>query len=188
MSDLKKIVVTWTGLTGLPGVSVFYGKETAANPVSDLNTFFTSIQAKFPSGLSWQLPAAGDTIDSATGHPSGSWTSTGGGSVSGSGGAAPYAAGTGCKILWKTTGVTPKFRKINGLTYLTHISASQYDTDGTLISTAVSAFQSAATALVATTNFGIWHKNSPGGSDGTFNALFAATVLDRTSSLRSRRI
>lgn len=188
MSTLKKIVVVWTGLTGLPGISVFYGKETASNPVSDLNTFFTSIQAKFPSNLKWQLPAAGDTIDSASGHPNGSWNSTGSGSISASGGTVAYAAGTGLKIQWKTTGVTPKFRKINGLTYLTHLSASQYDTDGTILGTAVTAFQSAADALVATTNFGVWHRNTPGANDGTFNPFFAATVLDRTASLRSRRV
>lgn len=185
MATLDRYRVTWTGATGLPGLSIFY-TSTGANAGADLVTFFGSIKDRFPVGTSWDIPNEGDTIDDTTGTLTGGWTGSGGGTVSSSASSAAYAAGVGAFINWNTTAVI-NGRRLRGRTFLCPLLASQYDTDGTLSTGFRTALGSAAAALAAGADFRVWHRPAPGGGSGSSSVIINGSSPDRVTSLRSRR-
>lgn len=187
MATISRVPVEWNGLTGLPGVSVFYAGVSTNLDVSSLVTFFNAIRGLFPPGLSWTVPAAGDTLDSVTGGILGSWTATGAASVNANGTAGPYAAGVGCRIFWNTTTVVGR-RRLRGSTFMVPLLGSTYDSNGTINAGPLSTIQTAANALVASgVPWQVWHRprNQAGGVVDAFNG---AIVPDRVATLRSRRI
>lgn len=183
--SLHRVEVVWNGLTGLPGLSVFYGANGSLL-VADLNTFFTAIKGQFPNGLTWQTPSSGDIIDEVTGVLEGEWSGGAASSIVGSGGiSANYAAGVGAYINWGTATVT-NGRRLKGRTFITNLLGSVYDPTGTIQTTTLTALQSAANALVSGGNLRIWHRPQGGGGGG-FGAVTSATVPDQVTSLRTRR-
>jgi len=187
MVVMAKIPVVWDGLTGLPGVSVFYSTSAnAVTAVAALTTFFNAIKAQFPSQLSWTLPSSGDTITDTDGSLNGSWTGATGSVIASTGGAGAYAAGCGARVQWNTVAVIGR-RRVRGSTFLVPLYGTKYDTNGTIDNTALGVFQSAANALVVADQLGVWHRPSPGGSDGAFVDVTTAVVADKVSTLRSRR-
>lgn len=185
MVAMERVLVTWTGQTGLPGVSVFYGAP-GSSVNTDVKAFFTSIRAEFGTALSWTVPGSGDTIDSATGALTGSWSNpTGGGIVQGLSNTA-YAAGVGAYVNWGT-GVIANGRRVRGRTFLTNINAGDYDVSGTILTGAITSFTSAASTLYGTAKLVIWHRPPRGGSTGQACVVTSATVPDQVTSLRTRR-
>lgn len=185
MADLRRVVVEWSGLTGLPGVSVFYTLSTD-DATAELGTFFNAIKGSFVSPLSWRIPAAGDQIDSATGTLTGAW-SGGTGATIGASGSGVYPAGTGGMIRW-LTGTIRRGRKFEGRTFLTGIMGSQYDTDGTILAASITQWQSAATALAAANKLVLWGRPIPtGAANGVASKISAGVAVDKVTSLRSRR-
>lgn len=185
MADIQRVYVTWSGLTGLPGVSVFYGVP-GGSLVSDLKTFFNAIKALFPSGLSWQIPTAGDNVDSASGHLTGGWSDVNGGIVS-STGSGIWAAGTGMGVRWHTNGLVNS-RRLKGRTFLCPMFGSAFQTDGTIVDAYVTTVQTAANAVVTGGDMLIWHRPPTGTfAGGVTSPVTAAVAEDRVTSLRSRR-
>lgn len=183
--SIHRVEVVWNGLSGMPGLSVFYGSNGSLL-VADLNTFFNAIKAHFPSGLTWQTPAAGDIIDEVTGTLEGEWSGGAASSISGTGGGgAGYAAGCGAYVIWGTATIAAG-RRLKGRTFLCPIIGSDYDAQGTILSTAQTNFQTAANALVTAGNLKIWHRPKGGGGGGT-GAVTSAVVPDQVTSLKSRR-
>jgi len=188
VANIKKIVVQWQGLQALPGVSVFYASSGSTNPVSDLNTFFTALRPLFPTALGWVLPGSGDSIDEQTGHVQASgWSSTGAGTITCTGGAVANTLGTGGKVIWLTAGLTTKFRRVKGHTNFTSLINTCYTATGVLTAGTMTSINTPATALVGTGNFGVWHRNTPGSTDGFFSSMTSAVVPSTVISLRSRR-
>lgn len=185
MPDLRKIPVVWNGLTGLPGVSVFYSADPD-DPTVALGAFFSAISNRFPNGLTWSCAGSGDTVDVATGVLTGSWTGGTPFSQSGSGGATAYAAGCGAYVKWGTPLVVDG-RRVKGRTFLAPILTSEYQSDGTITSACLTTLQTAANTLEATGLLVVWHRPSPGGSNGIAATIDSATVPDQVTSLRSRR-
>lgn len=185
MANIREYIVDWTGLTGLPGVSVFY--SGAAVDISvELATFFTSIQSLFPSGISWRIPGNGDVLDEVTGALIGDWTGGTAATVAGSGGSATYAAGVGAMVRWNTSTVYNS-RRMRGRTFLTHMSTAAYQSDGTLLAATVTQITNAAnTFRSGTDNPLFWHR-PVNGAGGEAIAATSVTVPDRVSWLRSRR-
>lgn len=186
MAIIARVPVEWSGLPNLPGYSVFHWDFTVNPDLSDLTAFFTAVAGRFITGLTWRIPSAGDTINDADGSLAGSWVATGGGSVVSSAGAGQYAAGTGVRVRWETGTIVGK-RRLKGATYMLPIAGAGYDNDGTITSTYLTTFQNAANTLVSAGGLLVWHRNTPGGSDGTSAAVVSAVVPDRVSSLRTRR-
>lgn len=185
MATLDRVRVTWTGLTGLPGVSVFYGNGTGSL-VSDLLAFFNALKGGSPAPLSWDVPTSGDQIDSSSGALTGTWSDPGGGTVVATGSGA-YAAGTGFYVQWKTSGIV-RSRRLQGRTFMAPINGGSYDSAGTIAAVTVSAAQTAANAVVAGGAMVIWSRPLPGaGSGGSASLVTGALVPDRVTSLRSRR-
>jgi hypothetical protein len=185
MPTIKKVPVLWSGGTGLPGYSVFYGFFTG-DPTGGLNTFFTALKGYVPQTISWQIPNAGDTIDDATGTINGAWTGTGGGTITATNINA-YAAGTGGYVRWNTPNIVAG-RRLKGRTFLCPLATGAYQSDGTIEPTSLAAIQAAATTLAAAGTLVVWHRpSSPGASDGESHLITSAQAPDKVTSLRSRR-
>jgi len=183
MADIERIKVVWSGLTGLPGLSVFYG-DAGGSANADIKTFFTSIAALFPTPLTWTIPGNGDLVDDATGTLTGIWTNTGGGGTVNAAGSPPYAAGVGAYVNWETSGIV-NGRRVKGRTFLLPLFNSAYDNSGTIVNAYVTTLQTAATALVTAGSTLVWHR--PGTGTGSSFQPGAATVPDQVTSLRTRR-
>lgn len=186
MAVIKKVVVTWTGQTGLPGYSLFYC-DSAVDVTTDLATFFTAVKGAFPSGTSWDIPNAGDELESTTGALVGSWSGGTAATVTSTAGALGYGAGVGAYVRWNT-GIIINGRRLKGRTFLTGINASGYDTDGTISPSYRTTFVSAASALAASTKLKIWHRPPHGASSGGLGDVLSSTIPDRVTSLKSRRV
>lgn len=188
MANIAKIPVVWDGLPGLPGVGVYYAAAAdAVAAVAALNTFFNAIKGNHPTGLTWQTPASGDTIDEADGHLVGSWSGAAGSTVAANGGPGVYAAGAGMRVKWNSNGIAAH-RRIIGSTFLVPLLGSLYDTNGTIAAGTVTTTQTAANTLVATNLLKIWHRPPPGGVTGLAHLILSANVPDKVATLRSRRV
>jgi hypothetical protein len=187
MAAISKIPVVWTGLTGLPGLSVFYsaaGGEAAV--VTALNTLLNAVKTQFPTGLTWQTPSAGDSIEDTTGQLVGGWSGASGANIAANGGSTAYAAGTGMYIRWATLTVV-NGRRLKGRTFMCPILAAAYDTNGTVQNATVTTWQTAVDAFVAGCDSRIWHRPTGGLATGTSAVVTAGVVPDVVTSLRSRR-
>ncbi len=183
MADIERIVISWNGVSGLPGVSVMYG-SLGGSANATLKTFFTALQSFFPAPLVWTIPGNGDLIDEATGTLSGTWVNAGGGGSVSASGAAQYAAGCGAYVNWRT-GAVIGGRRLMGRTFLAPLMNGIYDSSGNIVNASLSTMQTAANAVVTAGNLRIWHR--PGGGVGQAVAPAAATIPDQVTSLRTRR-
>jgi len=187
MAGIAKIPVVWSGVTGLPGVSVFYSLGTdAVAAVAALNTWFGQIKTLVPSAVTFQTPSDGDIVDETTGTLLSDFTGASGSSITGTGGSGSYAAGVGFRVRWGTSGIE-NGRRVVGSTFIVPVLGSIYDTSGTIANASVSDVQGWSNTLVSAAVLRVWHRPSPGGSDGSAYPFMSASVPDKVATLRSRR-
>ena len=185
MADMNRLRVTWSGATGLPGISTFYLPDTLTN-VSSFVTFFNAIKAAFPSGLTWVIDASGDVINDTNGLLVGAWSGTGASSVTATGGS-NYGAGMGGYITWNTTEVIAG-RRLKGRTFLAPLDSGQYDNTGTLLNSTRATINAACTVLVAASGLLVWHKRTGSiPNTGSSHPAVSGIAPDRVTMLRSRR-
>ena len=185
MVAIRRVRVVWQGLAGGAGVSTFYS-AFGDDVVTDLATFFGAITSRFPSGQAWSCAGAGDVIEDSTGEITGGWTGATAWTDTGSAGAVVYAAGVGAFVRWGTSTVVGG-RRLKGRTFLTSLETVNYDSAGTLVTSCFNNFNTAAGVLAATDKLLIWHRPTPGGSDGESGAVTSGTVPDKVSWLQTRR-
>lgn len=185
MADLRKVPVTWTTGAGGLGLSVFYSADPD-DVTTELGTFFNAIKAAFPGSVTWSIPSSGDTIESTTGILTGAWTGGTAASITATGGTSLYAAGTGGYVRWQTPLVIGG-RRLKGRTFLCPIITDQYATDGTLNSTTLSGWQTAATTLATSGKLVVWHRGTVDDPTGAAATVTAAVVPDKVTSLKTRR-
>jgi hypothetical protein len=163
-----------------------------------LRAWWEALKVYIPSVVSIQPVNAGDIIDDASGTITGSWgiatvpavTCTGGG---------VYAAPAGMQVRWQTQDILDG-RRVRGRTFVVPLVTGAYQTDGTLLGTASTAFQTASDTFVSATanTFCVWHRPRPAvPADGSRPAVAyrpgghavvtAASVPDRVAVLRTRR-
>ena len=183
MVDIQRIVVQWSGLSGLPGVSVMYG-VAGGTANADIKALFTSVATVLVSPLQLQIPGSGDLIDVATGALTGAWTNPAGAGTITSGASNNYAAGVGAYVVWNTSLIVGR-RRLKGRTFLCPLNSGDYDTSGSIAATPLGTLQTAANTLVGTTQLRVWHR--PGAVAGIAVSPISATVPDQVTSLRSRR-
>jgi len=185
MTTLRRVRVTWTGLTGLPGISTFYTLGTD-DVTTNLATFFSSISNRFSASLTWSCPSTGDTIEDSTGALNGAWVGGTAFSQTGSGGTSAYAAGTGAMIFWGTGTIVGR-RRLKGRTFLAPINSAEYSSSGTISAAALTTLSAASATLVGTGKLRVWHRPPKGGSTGSNGLVTGATVPSFVTSLKSRR-
>ena len=191
--QLFRVVVSWAG-PQVHGAAVsvlhFDGSNQSAPPVAAIKGAFQAAAGLFPSGVTITVPTTGDAIEDTTGHLTGVWSGSGGGSVSCSG-TANSPAGVGACIGWTTGGIVNGKkgpRKLRGRTFLVPLHGGCYDGDGTLYPTALTQAQALADALRAAGPLAIWHRpTTPGGSDGNSYGVLSGVVHDKVAFLSSRR-
>lgn len=184
---MKRVRVTWSGspVTG-PGLTTFY-RDDSVTSVADILTLFGSLANKFPPGITWTVPSEVDVMDASTGILTGGASMAGGGTQVSTGTDTRFAAGVGARIVWGTTTVIGG-RRVKGSSFLVPLEGYCYAADGTLDATNASQIQTAVNTFVSGGDTVIWHRPSPGGSDGAQCPVTSGTVPDKVSTLRSRRV
>jgi hypothetical protein len=181
MTSLHQIRVTWTGLSGLPGVSTFYSSGDKDVTIAAIRTFFEGIATSLPSAVRINYPTSGVDVDISTGAVTGAWTSLSRAATAGTN-TGLFAAPAGAVVNWRT-GFYLGGRELRGKTFLVPLSGSAYQSDGTLVDTVRQGIQDAATTLIGSTvPPRIWSRKQ--GADAT---VTAASVPDKVVILRSRR-
>lgn len=188
MANLARVRVAWGGGAVIgEGVSTFYFDEAHVGFATDLFNFYDAIKSSFPAGVTWTVPASGDLIDVATGALSGTWTDFPGGTVN-STGSGVFSLGVGARAVWGTSGIR-NGRRVKGSTFLVPLAGGAYAADGTLAGATLTSLQSGASALLTASgsNMRIYSQPAPG-SGGQSNTVVDASVPDKVSWLRSRRV
>lgn len=186
---LARVNVAWQNWAGAPGVTTFYLDPTPAQATIDsIRTFFNAMITLLPSGLTIQVPSSGDEISENDGALIGVWSVATTPTVVTGSSAAAYAGNAGAVIHWLTNGVVGN-RRVRGRSFIVPLTATAYDTAGSLASSAITILQNAANALVAANPglINVWSRPRPGLS-GSQNSINSARVPDLAVSLRSRRV
>jgi len=182
---MRKVPIAWQTGVGGAGVSVFY-TPFGSDATVELATFLNAIKTQFPNAVTWDIPASGDVVDETSGLITGAWVGGTAATVVATGGTGAYAGGTGAYVRWQTAGIVGG-RRVRGRTFLCPILGASYDAQGTIGAGTLGVFGPAATTLVGAGKQLIWHRPTPGGTNGSSHAVTAAVVPDKVTSLRSRR-
>jgi hypothetical protein len=153
-------------------------------------TFFTAIKALFPTGITWQIPNGGDTIEETTGKLTGTWLGTGGGTVTGTGSSVAFAQGVGARIQWQT-GNVENGRRVRGTSYMVPLNSSSFDTSGKLVTSTATTLSNAAAALrdAHGGSLCVWGRpKKKTGTPGYHAPITLVQVPTQTSWLRSRKV
>lgn len=192
-----RLRVQWTG-SGVvgPSVSTFYALDGSTGFPAAVRSLFDTLKVYIPSGTSIVVPNNGDKIDPATGALTGAWVDgavTAPVACSSSGN---YAKGVGCQIRWSTTSIVGG-RRVQGSTFIVPLSATLFDTTGTLVDLNQQSIQAAANNYVTAAPYAcIWSRpvkadstRTPprAGRAGSTALITGATVPDRASWLLTRR-
>lgn len=194
-----RTTATWQGFQGAPGYTKLSFIEVVGTAGADAvtaatRTFLAAFANALPTASTIQVAREVAEYDEVTGTLLQEISATTTPAVISGAANLAYAGGAGMFVGWRT-GTIWQGRRVQGRTFIVP-QAGIYFTDGTLTSTAISAAQSAADALIADPNsvFAIWAKRFTIGTDGkphqTNGAAFQAEtayVRDVASGLRSRR-
>jgi hypothetical protein len=200
MAEIARVTARWTGFTGAPGFTVMHFRDfggtfpTEADvqvAVDRVRAFFDAIKLYIPSQVSIQVLGEVEVLEESTSTLLDVLVATTPAVVTGTAAAATaYAAAVGAVVSWRT-GVVRNGRRIRGRTFVVPLAASAFDNTGTLVSTAVTAINNAATTLRDATSIadlGIYARpTAPGASDGLWALVTGHQVPDMGSILRSRR-
>lgn len=167
-------------------MGVHYWTGADAGFVTDVKSAYNGLADVVPTGTTLTVPNTGDTLADTTGTLSATWTDSGtGGTVSGTA-TAPAAAGVGACVTW-LTGAVVNGRRLRGRTFIVPVSAGHYESNGTLAAGCLTLLNAWATAMVGVGGLVIWHRPSPGGSDGSSAPVTGYSIRDHVAVLRSRR-
>jgi hypothetical protein len=156
-----------------------------ATAVASVHTLWTDLHLHLPADVHIQVENAGDIIEDSTGTLTGAWSAASVAVVNGSS-SDPYSGPSGAVVDWMTDTIAAG-RRLRGRTFLVPWSGTDYQNDGTLAGSAITAIQDAADALIASqsTSFVVYHRGT--GSDGSNGLVTSARVPDLAAVLRSRR-
>lgn len=188
MANLARLRATWSGSPVVgPGVTTLYFDAADTGASTSLLDFLDTNPLAFPAGLVITVPSGGEIITDTTGDLVGVWNDPGtGGTVTGTN-TASFAKGVGAQVRWQTGGIVGG-RRVVGSTFLAPLASGNFDVDGTLAATFISAWQAAANNMLTDgVSWKVWSRPTPSRA-GTSNDIVSATVPDRPSWLRSRRV
>lgn len=192
MAALHRMRVAWSGAGVVgPGVTTFFVDPAVQEFVPDqVKTFFSSIAVKFPNTVTWTIPNNGDSIEETTGALLGSWSVSGGGTVTGGATGASFAEGVGARVKWNTGTIVGK-RRLHGATFLVPLANTCFQSSGQLDPAAATTFQNAAQALVTAHGgaLAVWHRPKKGtGPTGSHGPITTAQVPLNVSWLKTRKV
>lgn len=181
MSDVNKVVTTWSGFPGSPGYTTMYFDGGATPPLAALKTFWATFVNVVPPAVTLNIASSGVGLNLGTGKPDGFWSGTAQTATTGTA-TGTWAAPCGLEIEWRT-GQFSNGREFRAKSFIVPIVSPAYDTDGTIQGGIVNQVNAAAAALIAATpKLGCWSKTKH-----TFASATSARCLDKAVVLRSRR-
>ena len=204
MANMRRIRYLLTNFTGEPGYTSFYTDDVPVDS-SFFNTFWNSVYALFPGGLTIHSPDFTDVMDIATGTIVGEQPYLTQADLVSPSPAAPFAGMAGAFIDWSCGAARIHGRAVRGRTFLVPLENAAFGNNGKLLPTTVTSIHDAATALIASTteHLSVWARPfagrgiivRPGKRDlpaiparpGTLNPISAAAVPSMQATLRSRR-
>lgn len=201
MAEILRVKARWSGFVGGPGYSVFHFKEfeaggtqtlaDAQGAVDKTRAFFNALSLYLPNVVTIQVMSDVDVIEETTNTMTNVLTPTAPASVTGTAGATvKYSAATGAVVTWRTS-VVKRGRRIRGRTFLVPFASNAFDVDGTLVSTTITALNTAATNLrdgAGSGDLGVYARPSAvGATDGEWAAVTGHSIPDMGAVLRSRR-
>jgi hypothetical protein len=195
---MHKVVATWSGFPGAPGVSNFYFGTGTSDSVSDVGvtqgrvrSFFAAFTLCLPTPISITVQPDSPVIDPVTGHMTGVLTAATPQTVVVGAGGSNYSAISGACVIWKSS-IFMAGRNLRGKTFLVPLSTAAYDTDGTILASRLAELRTAAAALGAVGAFPanqvlmVWHR-PVSGAGGASAISSTGSVNDRVAFLKSRR-
>lgn len=186
--QLARIVLQWSGAPVVGGgVTVLHFAGDAGTPdPAAIKGAFQAIAAGMPSSVSITVPDSGDVIEDTTGELVNVWSSTGGGTFTGTN-VGNVAAGVGACITWLTGGII-NGKRLRGRTFIVPLSNNSYGTDGTLEPSMLANLETLASGLQASGPLAVWHRpTSAGASDGNSYGVVSHRIRDKVAILTSRR-
>ena len=195
MAVIVKVRGIWSGMMGAPGYTNWYGLSdgdaaAAANGLGPrMRAFFDAVKAYIPDDASIKVERTYQVINGLNGNITAEGSLTADPAVVAGTATQAYAAPVGACVNWLTGLFNSKGHRIVGRTYLVPLASPAFETNGTLLDTALTAIGAAATAaLGGVGGLGVWSRPSaPGANDGVFSSASAAVVHDKACVLRSRR-
>lgn len=188
MPNLSVVPIAWAGAPVVgPGVSVMHcqaGDEDSL--LAAARTMFVGVSDQFPTGLQWSFPAAGVTLDEATGNVVSTWTATGVHTAVPATNGATWTNGVGLRIKWPTIGVVHS-RHVTGSTFMVPLVISAYEGAGNIKDSILAQFQLAASTFAAVPNALRIYSRKTSLHAGISFPVNAAIVPDKVSWLRGRR-
>lgn len=201
--DIIRITARWTGFPGAPGYSNFHfstnagffdggllGDEAEAAAQSAANRVrnaFIGINSLTPSAVSIKFEAEAPVIDSDSGEILGAIPISLE-DLTPSGNSDGFSGATGAVVNWRTNDY--RFgRRIRGRTFIVPLAGTQYESDGTLNSSALSTLRGFGSDIVSggdDPQFGVWSRPR-NGAGGVFASVVSSSVPDLAAVLRSRR-
>jgi len=194
---MSRFVVEWNGWVGQPGFSTFYVSGNGDNTQTD------AAAAAIKTMIALWASYIPQTITLAF-HPTVQIVNDGDGSMVeerniptkpsdtlGASGLA-YSAVSGVCLTWRTGQRGPK-KPILGRSFIVPATGAAFHTDGTMLDTARTALLANANTYVNRVAPGVtghpvvWHRNTPGGTNGVSYPITSATITDRAVFLKSRR-
>jgi hypothetical protein len=188
-----EMLVTWNGASGLPGYSKFrfigeLSGSTLNTAAANLRVLLDAVKAYIPSivtlsfspGATWHSDDGTLTAEVAIGSLPANVAGTGAGA---------YLSATGFLIFWNT-GAINGGKKVRGRTYFVPTPVSIAQSDGSVIETARTIIQAAATAFATSTPSPAINSRARPGNPAAGNqtvSVISATVPDKQVILRSRR-
>src|SRR5919106_1731901 len=198
LAHLAKVQVSWQGFAGAPGYTNLYFRNAtrgiidqpvADNAVLKTETYFSSLQTRVPSTVTFTINGTVEVIDDTDGKLMGFINVTAPAPRTGSG-TGNYSAASGAVANWGTGGVR-NGRRIRGRTFIVPLAGSALGPDGSIDNTQLTGLRTASTQLRDATGAArlvVWSRPSaPNATDGVSAEVITATVPDKVAVLTSRR-
>lgn len=185
--------VNWGSGGPNPGVTVVHGRISgaftsaqAAQALADrTRTFFDAMKGYVGGGVAWTFPAEVTEHNTATGDLEGVDAITAPAPVTSTGSGA-YAAPSGMRFEWRTDAIVSG-RRLRGRTFIVPLVTSQYETNGTISGTLITAAQTAANAFLSAGVFTACQPSVWSRTHGVQSDITSANIPDEVAILRSRR-
>lgn len=198
MPEMFRVTINWTGFTGGPGYSNLYFETSDGgaitqgavdSAVTKVAAFLAAIRGELPSSVTTGVEAQVQEIAEITGNLEALWTGTPPAAAPGTD-AGVYSGATGFVINWFTNEVINN-RRVRGRTFIVPLGGSAYDLNGTIGTTRLATFNTAATNLRAdsgNSRLVVWHRPNPvTGLGGGAYQVVSHRIPDKAAVLTSRR-
>lgn len=199
MASILRTKLKWNGFAGAPGYTNLFFKpsddqqpdqadaQAAANFTNDFGAY---VRTYLPIEASMQVQSDVEELWDTTGALQNIFTVNAMPVLQGQAASAPYSAASGAVVTWRTGGVR-NGRRVRGRTFLVPLANSAYQSDGTIASAVLTAWNTNFTTLMNTASsvrLGVYARPTvQGASDGSWFAATGFTIPDKVAVLRSRR-